>query len=73
MHIQRAHENRNLYPAIRKIFIRLYFFYHYYFTISRGHNSVFIDSRYSFWDTKKRDQENKQAKVTTTIIAVKTG
>src|SRR5688572_1365528 len=62
MHIQRTHKNRNLYTAIGKIFISLYFFYYYHFTIRRGHNGIFIYGMHSFRYTEKRDQENKQAK-----------
>src|SRR5690349_18726891 len=61
MHIQRAHKNRNLYAAVGKVFICLYFFYNYYFTISRRYDGIFIYCRHPFGHTKKRNQEKKQA------------
>ena len=60
MHIQRTHKNGYLDTAVCKIFIRLHFFYHHYFTISRRHDGIFLYSMCSFGNTKKRNHEQQQ-------------
>src|SRR6187549_2786735 len=42
MHINRRHENRNLFPFSFKVFGLLRFFNHNYFTISRSNNMFWI-------------------------------
>ena len=60
MHIQRAHKNRNLYAAISKIFIGLYFFNGHYFTIGRSDNSIFLNGKHSFGNPKKGNDEKQE-------------
>ena len=73
MHIQRAHENRDLYAAVGKIFISLYFFNDHHFTISRGDDSIFFYCQLSFGDTEKEIIKMSKPSVTIKMIQLITG
>src|SRR5215217_7993791 len=62
MHIQRTHKNRKLQAAIRKIFIRLHFFNHYYCSIAWRYYRFFSAMMRSGRYTKKRKKKDQQRK-----------
>src|SRR6266498_5122632 len=60
MHIQRAHKDGDLQPAIGKIFISLYFFNGYNFSIGRSNDGVIVNRVVALWDAEKRNNKDKQ-------------